>query len=92
MNTKETAPERDYDREHPLSGEHERIWTRYGNSARTEYVRVDLYDALRDRVTRLEQALRGLLEVCSCQNGCAPDDMSCATNFARAALNDEKER
>ncbi len=31
-------------------------------------------------------ALEGLAEVCSCQNGCDPDDMTCATNVARAAI------
>lgn len=35
---------------------------------------------------KLIKALRGLLEVCNCSNGCAPDDMSCASNFAALAL------
>lgn len=40
------------------------------------------------RIAQLEAALLGLLEVCPCQNGCPPDDMTCATNAARAALED----
>ena len=31
-------------------------------------------------------ALELLVEVCPCQNDCAADDMTCATNKARAAL------
>ena len=42
------------------------------------------------RIAQLEAALRGLLEVCPCQNGCPPDDMTCATNAARAALGEER--
>ena len=34
----------------------------------------------------LKQALTDLLEVCHCTNGCAPDDMNCASNRARVAL------
>lgn len=34
----------------------------------------------------LRKALQGLLECCPCQNGCAPDDMSCASAFARTTL------
>ena len=43
-------------------------------------------DASRERTRELEEALRGLLEVCSCSNGCAPSDMTCATSRARTAL------
>jgi hypothetical protein len=38
------------------------------------------------KIRALMEALADLLEVCHCTNGCAPDDMSCATNRARAAL------
>lgn len=34
----------------------------------------------------LLEALKGLLEVCQCTNDCHPDDMSCASNCARAAI------
>jgi hypothetical protein len=34
----------------------------------------------------LYEALKDLLDVCHCENNCAPDDMTCATNKARAAL------
>lgn len=34
----------------------------------------------------LVEALETLVEVCPCQNGCAPDDMTCATQKALAAL------
>jgi hypothetical protein len=44
--------------------------------------------ALCARVEALEAALRGLLEVSACMNRCAPDDMTCASNVARAALGD----
>lgn len=40
----------------------------------------------RDPIAVAREALRGLLAVCSCSNGCPPDDMTCATNAARAAL------
>jgi len=40
---------------------------------------------LRTEVAALREALEILLETCACQNGCDPDDMTCATNFARAA-------
>lgn len=32
------------------------------------------------------EALRELLDVCHCANGCEPDDMSCASNRARSVL------
>jgi hypothetical protein len=38
----------------------------------------------------LLEALEALLEVCHCTNGCAPNDMSCASNVARAAINKAK--
>lgn len=38
----------------------------------------------------LREALQDLLEVCSCQNGCAPDDMTCATNKARFIIGEKK--
>lgn len=31
-------------------------------------------------------ALKGLLDVSACQNNCAPDDMTCASNVARKAI------
>jgi len=34
----------------------------------------------------LVEALQDLLACSRCQNGCAPDDMTCATNKADAAL------
>lgn len=34
----------------------------------------------------LIEALRDLLDVCPCKNGCKPDDMTCATQKAKAAL------
>ncbi len=34
----------------------------------------------------LLEALETLADVCPCQNGCAPDDMTCATNKAKAAI------
>jgi hypothetical protein len=39
----------------------------------------------------LLKALEGLLEVCSCSNGCAPDDETCATAVARMAIAKAKE-
>jgi hypothetical protein len=35
---------------------------------------------------RLVEALKGLVECSPCQNGCAADDMTCATRKAEAAL------
>lgn len=49
----------------------------------------DLQQEINDRAAReekLRKALTGLLDVCRCTNGCAPDDMTCATNVALAAL------
>jgi len=37
-------------------------------------------------VPKLVEALRAMLECSRCTNGCAPDDMTCATNLADAAL------
>lgn len=34
----------------------------------------------------LLEALRELLGVCPCRNGCEPSDMTCASNKARAAI------
>lgn len=36
--------------------------------------------------TELVEALRELMECSPCQNGCKPDDMTCASNKARATL------
>ena len=41
---------------------------------------------MRNAAPDLYEALRDLVAVCPCQNGCAPDDMTCATMKARAAL------
>lgn len=43
-------------------------------------------EKLRERARQLAGALVVLLDVCSCQNGCDPDDMTCATNIARNTL------
>lgn len=42
----------------------------------------------RERAARAEllEALVELADVSPCQNGCAPDDMTCASNKARAAI------
>lgn len=42
-----------------------------------------------EQVEVLSEALRELLACSRCQNGCAPDDMACATNKADAALTEE---
>jgi hypothetical protein len=34
----------------------------------------------------LLEALKELLEVCPCQNGCAEDDMTCATQKAKSII------
>lgn len=40
----------------------------------------------------LLEALEGLLECSPCQNGCNADDMSCASNAARAAIGKVEEK
>ena len=45
---------------------------------------------LRARVTELAEALEGMLDCSACRNGCAPDDMTCATSGARLALSKVK--
>lgn len=44
------------------------------------------HDTLIEQRDRLVKALRDLLECSRCQNGCAPDDMSCATSQADSVL------
>lgn len=43
-------------------------------------------DAARAEAARLREALVAFLEVSRCSNGCPPDDMTCATSRADAAL------
>lgn len=45
---------------------------------------------LAEEAVELRRALRGLIAVCKCTNGCEPDDMTCATNRARRALSPQK--
>ncbi len=35
---------------------------------------------------QLLEALKGLSEVCQCENGCKENDMTCASNLAREAI------
>lgn len=44
------------------------------------------YSTLIAQRDRLVKALRDLLECSRCQNGCAPDDMTCATSQADVVL------
>jgi len=48
-------------------------------------------DRLTAQRNELREALEALLCVCPCENGCPQDDMSCATNRARTALNNTKD-
>ncbi len=43
-------------------------------------------ESLRALLADAEAALWRLLESSACENGCAPDDMTCDTNYARAVL------
>ena len=51
-----------------------------------EAVDADFARTLERENAALREALRGLVEACPCQNGCAPNDMTCATRKAEAAL------
>jgi len=45
-----------------------------------------LADSIRDAAPDLLKALKNLSECSKCRNGCAPNDMGCASNQARAAI------
>lgn len=59
------------------------VHARFADQIVTEH---NQHAALIEQRERLVKALRDLLECSRCQNGCAPDDMTCATNQADAVL------
>lgn len=54
--------------------------------AESELRAIQALDAARADAARLRGALVAFLEVSRCSNGCPPDDMTCATSRADAAL------
>lgn len=47
---------------------------------------IEQWNTRHDSCAELVEALKELYECSKCKNGCAPDDMTCASNKARVAL------
>lgn len=56
------------------------------NSAYENDLAADKLSTITPAWERLLEAAKQMLESCPCQNGCAPDDTTCATNALRKAI------